>query len=293
MNTTALFLSGAVSAAAIAGPGGADDRNHCHLTWDKQCCPVPGCDVSVAPGVLTICNDKSAGAEFQWELIDVSGLGLQFMPASGFTGLNPGECIDLPFTVVCPADFPLGSVADYQAIVTKVGTNEVFDCFGNVRNVSMLKIDPPGDPVIDVTIPADATAPAPRSEVRMSVSNLGSSGKDGVRLHIVPMDQFIVEPQFLDLPPIPQGSSISDCRFDVFFDIDTGRRGLQPPLQVMGDILYMLDTDNDGVGDLTIGSQTVRATPAGPDCPTDINGDGVTDTADLGILIGAFGMMCP
>lgn len=33
--------------------------------------------------------------------------------------------------------------------------------------------------------------------------------------------------------------------------------------------------------------------PTPPDpCPTDINGDGVTDTADLGILLGAFGSNC-
>ena len=34
---------------------------------------------------------------------------------------------------------------------------------------------------------------------------------------------------------------------------------------------------------------TIVAAP----CPSDINGDGVTDTADLGLLIGAFGTMCP
>jgi len=30
-----------------------------------------------------------------------------------------------------------------------------------------------------------------------------------------------------------------------------------------------------------------------PPCPSDVNGDGVIDTADLGILIGLFGMPCP
>ncbi len=30
-----------------------------------------------------------------------------------------------------------------------------------------------------------------------------------------------------------------------------------------------------------------------PPCPSDINGDGIIDTADLGILIGLFGMPCP
>jgi hypothetical protein len=246
--------------------------------------------VSTAPGVLTICNEKDTGAEFNWVLNDISGMGLTFMPASGFTGLNPGECIDLPFTVICPDPFPLGSVADYEVVITKVGTNEVFGCFGNVRNSSEFKIDPPGDPVIDVAIPASPLLPPQRSEVRMSVSNLGSSGKDGVRLHIVPMGGFAVAPSFLDLPPIAEGASISDCRFDVFFDIIL--RGGPPQTQVMGDILYMLDTDNDGVGDLVIGSQTVRGVPAGAPCVGDLNGDGVIDTADLGILLGVFGTSC-
>ncbi len=285
--------SAVLAAAAPAGmPGGGQGDNFCHLTWDKQCCPVPGCNVSVAPGILTICNNKQGGAEFTWELIDVSGMGLQFMPASGFTGLNPGECIDLPFTVICPPNFPLGSVADYQARVTKVGTMETFSCFGNVRNMSDLKIDPPV-PVVEVGIPADLSTPGDRTEVRMSVSNIGSSGKDGVSLHIVANPPFAVDPPVLELPFIAQNSSISDCRFDVFFDIDISLLRGPNPVQQVGDVLYMLDNDGDGNPETVIGSQTVRAVPAATPCVGDINGDGVIDTADLGVLIGVFGTTCP
>jgi hypothetical protein len=284
-----LLAAGAISAGALAGPVGGNGDNHCHLTWDKQCCPVPGCNVSVAPGVLTICNDKSAPAEFIWDLTDVSGLGLTFMPASGFTGLNPGECIDLPITVMCPPNFPLGSSANYMATVTKLGTNEVFSCLGNVRNASDFKINPPV-PVVTVGIPSNPSVPAPRSNIRMSIDNIGSSGQDGVSLYIVPMGGFAVSPPVLMLPPIAQGASISDCRYDAFFDI-TFLRGA-PPQHLMGDILYMLDNDGDGNPDTVIGSQTVRGEPFTAPCPGDINGDGVVDTADLGILIGAFGTLC-
>ncbi|MCB9838434.1 MAG: hypothetical protein H6813_03770 [Phycisphaeraceae bacterium] len=283
------FAAGALGAASLAGPAGMG-TNTCHLTWDKQCCPVPGCATSIAPGVLTICNGKDVGAEYNWTLTDISGMGLSFMPSSGFTGLNPGECIDLPFTVICPPNFPLGSVADYEARVTKVSTGETISCFGNVRNMSDFKIDPPV-PVVPVAVPADISVPAPRTEVRLSVSNIGSSGKDGVSLYVVPMGQFAVDPPVLPLPPIAAGASISDCRYEVFFDISLLRGA--PPQQTMGDVLYMLDTTGDGVADTVIGSQTVRGVPQAAPCPGDLNGDGVVDTADLGILLGAFGTLCP
>lgn len=290
-----IVLASAVNASAVAQSG----ENYCHLTWDKQCCPVPGCDVSIAPGVLTICNEKPNPAEFTWELIDVSGMGLQFMPQNGIarpgnspTGA-PETCIDIPFTVICPPNFPLGAVADYQAIVTKVGTNETFTCFGNVRNVSEWKVDPIGDPVIDVPVLADPTAAADPVRVQLHVSNLGSSGKDGVRISATPMGDFDVLPAQIVIPPIAPGSSYSvDSFFDIVYRVD-GSRGMPPAPGLMGDILFKIDTDNDGVDDTVIGSMTVRGVPQAAPCPGDINGDGVIDTADLGILIGVFGTLCP
>jgi len=290
-----MILASAVNASAVAQTG----ENYCHLTWDKQCCPVPGCDVSIAPGVLTICNEKPDPAEFTWELIDVSGMGLQFMPQNGVAAPGnspigiPETCIDIPFTVICPPNFPLGSVADYQAIVTKVGTNETFTCFGNVRNVSEWKVDPVGDPVIDVPV---ATAPGQNvggARAQLVVSNIGSSGKDGVRIVAAPMGDFSVQPAQLDIPPIPPGTSYAvDSFFDIFYTID-GSRGMPPAPGLMGDILFKIDTDGDGDAETVVGSMTVRGVPTADDCPGDINGDGVVDTADLGILIGTFGSLCP
>ena len=299
MILTSILAAGAINAAAVGQVG----ENYCHLTWDKQCCPVPGCNVSIAPGVLTICNEKPEPAEFTWVLTDVSGLGLQFMPSSGTSGPGnspfgvPSTCVDIPFTVICPPNFPVGSVADYQATVTKVGTMETFTCFGNVRNVSDWKLDPVGDPVIDVSIPVDATQPAVSSRGGLSVSNIGSSGKDGVSITPVVMGPFRVEPSQLVIPPITPGSSFTvDSFFDVFYEIQTPQsltRGA-PPQSNIGDILFMIDTDvpPDGIADTVIGSQTVRGVPSVAPCPGDINNDGVVDTADLGILIGAFGTFC-
>jgi len=299
MNIAILCATGAVTAAATAGTPGGTGENYCHLTWDKQCCPVPGCDVSIAPGILTICNEKpnsDPNDVYIWELIDTSGMGLQFMPQSGearpggnAAGIGgDGPCIDVPFTVICPPQFPTGSVADYQAIVTKASTGEQFTCFGNVVNHSDWKLDTTGDPVIDVPVITDATAEPIPARAHLVVSNIGSSGKDGVSIDLQPMGPFQVNPPRLQIPPIPPGSSWA---VDSFFDIayDLGRRGLNE--DNMGDILFLIDTDGDNVGDTVIGSLTVRGVPA--PCPTDINGDGVVDTADLGLLIGAFGMMCP
>jgi|GEM_PF-5177470 len=295
MILTSLVGAGAIGAAMIAGVPGGTGLNTCHLTWDKQCCPVPGCNVSIAPGILTICNEKPDASEFMWQLTDSSGMGLQFVPSSGVaahgnnpTGI-PTPCIDIPFTVVCPPNFPVGSVADYQATITKVSTGEQFTCFGNVVNHSEWKIDPVGDPVIDVVIPAGAE-PAINRNGQLVVSNIGSSGKDGVSIDLVPMGPFVVSPPQLIIPPISPGTSWSvDSFFDVVYDVRIPPQG---GIQ-MGDILFMIDTDGDGVGDTVIGSQTVRGAPAAAPCPGDINGDGIVDTADLGILIGTFGTICP
>ena len=291
-----LFIAGAVSALVSTGVPPGPAGNYCHLTWDKQCCPVPGCNVSIAPGILTICNEKPDPAEFSWELIDTSGLGLQFLPQSGIA--SPGNspigaptiCIDIPFTVICPPNFPVGSVATYEARIIKVGTNEIFSCSGNVVNHSDWKIDPAGTPVIDVLIPVDATQEPVPSRGQLVVSNIGSSGKDGVSIDLMPMGPFTVVPNRLNIPPIPPGGSWSvDSFYHVTFDF--ARRGTGQ--SEMGDILFLIDTTGDGVGDTVIGSQTVRGLPTPASCASDINGDGVTDTADLGILIGRFGTFCP
>jgi hypothetical protein len=301
MFATSLVVSGAIGAAVFAGTPGGTGENYCHLTWDKQCCPVPGCNVSIAPGVLTICNEKPDPAEFHWELIDTSGMGLQFMPQSGIAAPGnspfgiPTTCIDIPFTVICPPNFPVGSVADYQAIVTKVGTGETFTCFGNVVNHSEWKLDTPGDPVIDVAVPAPGETAEP-TRGQLVVSNIGSSGKDGVSIYPEPMGPFNVAQSRIDIPPIPPGTSFSvDSFFDVTYQVSpqllSDRGG---PLQdTMGDILFKIDTTGDGVGDTVIGSVTVRGVPGAAPCVGDLNGDGIVDTADLGILLGRFGFPCP
>ena len=291
-------MTGAFGAVAIAGtPGGGE--NYCHLTWDKQCCPVPGCDVGIAPGVLTICNEKGVPAEYHWELIDVSGMGLQFMPQNGVAGPGnspigiPEPCMDIPFTVICPPNFPVGSVADYQAIVTKVGTNETFTCFGNVVNHSEWKLDPSGDPVIDVPVLSDGTMPAENARGQLVVSNIGSSGKDGVAIDLEPMGPFGVSPTRILIPPTPPGTSYAvDSFFDIWYKEPSSGRGA-PGSPVMGSILFSIDLDGDGTSETVIGSQTVRGVPTAAPCPGDINGDGVVDAADLGILIGVFGTTCP
>jgi len=58
------------------------------------------------------------------------------------------------------------------------------------------------------------------------------------------------------------------------------------------------DVNADGIDDLIIGSRggksyVVFGKASSAPLPGDINGDGIVDTADLGILIGQFGMMGP
>jgi hypothetical protein len=52
------------------------------------------------------------------------------------------------------------------------------------------------------------------------------------------------------------------------------------------------DIDNDGDTDRGILLADFGCTPPAT-CPGDLNGDGFTDLADLGILLANFGMTCP
>ncbi|MCB9838406.1 MAG: hypothetical protein H6813_03625 [Phycisphaeraceae bacterium] len=108
-----------------------------------------------------------------------------------------------------------------------------------------------------------------------------------------PMGPFVVNPPTLPIPQIePGGSFVVDSFFDITYVIDFP--GADGPT-VMGDILVEFDADGNGSisQDEVVGSLTVRGelTLPGP-CPADLNGDGVVDTADLGILLGEFGTMC-
>ncbi|MCB9838407.1 MAG: hypothetical protein H6813_03630 [Phycisphaeraceae bacterium] len=157
-----MLLASFVAASAINVAVLGQNDNYCHLPWDKQCFPIPGCNYSVSPGTLTICNNKSAGASFHWAMDPDGSSGLSFAPSMGDVYVAPGECVDVPFLVLCTPMTPGGFIIYDVEVVKDVQPAEPpFGCNGSVINHSSWAIDPVGPPVIIVPIPDQGANPVP------------------------------------------------------------------------------------------------------------------------------------
>lgn len=265
----ALAIAGALGAATPA------QANFCHLSWDVPCMPGP-CGAGTAVVTLTICNTKQQVFDYQWTMKGPAGV--IFMPPAGIVGLAPGECIDIPITVTCP---PGLTSFIFSANITKFGPppNEMFSCQGSIISTGPVKVTPV-DPVIDV--PADLA----RRIVVIVAPQPSPTMPAFFDIFVEVMGPFMVQPPMRRIM-IPTGGMAIDSFFDVFVDLSPTDRGAPPP---MGDAIFMVDSNGDGAPDMIVGSAGLRAQATA--CATDLNGDGVTDTADLGLLLDNFGQMC-
>jgi hypothetical protein len=250
--------------------------NWCHLSWDIPCCPDP-CGGGFAVVTLTICNTKQTTFDYQF---DMSGpAGVMFMPPTGIVGLAPGECINLPITVKCPPG--LGNFI-FSATITKFGPPpvETFTCDGSIRTTGGIKAGS-GNPTVSVN-------PVLPTRVSIMVQAPQEFRPAFFDIFYVAGGPLQVNPPMQRLQPPPgTGAWAVDSFFDVFYDIDLTDRGLGSA--EMGDVIIMGDIDGDGTPE-PIGSVGVMLESAG--CAADLNGDGIVDTADLGLVLSFFGQMC-
>ncbi len=230
---------------------------------------------------LTICNctDIPSGYEF---LMKSAISGVTFSPPSGGVMLQPGECIDIDITVYCP-NVALEGIEIF-ANVSNLTTGSAMQCPGLVKPVQSFKVTPT-DPVIVTPLP---TLPTP-VPVSLVISNIGSTGKDGVEISwsvmgagfdpcpdnlcvLVAQGQTMVVNATVILDPLP--NSVTEG-------------GGLPGAPRTAAVLISWDDDGDGVPEV---NSSVNLRFEGAACAGDLNGDGIVNGADLAGLLANWGL---
>jgi len=265
----------AVAAVGIAlfsftGTARADE---CHLSWDIPCCAVPGTDMGTAVVTLTICNCSNEITDYTWDFPPQPPL--LFSPPAGMVTLGPGECVDIPITVTCPADFVTpGNGVTFTVLIANGTTVTSFKCVGSIRNSGDVKATPT-PPVITVS----TTGPI---YVGVLVTNTSDTPiLWDPTVEVMPQTGEIVAAPFEPVMLAPRSSMHKTFRVNRF----ELARGF--PADSFFDVVIKWDQDGDGVQEAgsSAAIHTVRADP----CAADLNGDGVINGGDLAILLASWG----
>lgn len=281
------FFGALVCAAALLCTAPAQtNADFCELSWDKPCCQIPGCPVGVAEVTLLLCNCTDITSRYNFQLSSPVP-GVSFSPPTGTVTLQPGECITIPIKVYCPIPTPPGFMGvPINAMVQNRSTGNQFGCQGLVKPVQDFKIDPT-DPVVPGT-PATPNTPG-GATAQLVVSNIGSSGKDGVSISFEPMGPLApLEPIFV--PVLPGETTVVPVEM-VALSLTSTEGGLPPGTPVTGAMLINWDEDGDGVPETNSSITVLFDDPEGG-CVADLNGDGIVNGADLAGLLANWGL-CP
>lgn len=145
---------------------------------------------------------------------------------------------------------------------------------------------------------------APSADVDATVANFEVTADSGVALLEVPIhnpgfdiNQALLDVDGASLAAGPAGFSIVEATAFglgsapgiVRFGFDT--TGAAPGIQERGATIFVSDEDIPGASSGTL-SVTLRMTIGGKVLPGDLNGDGIVNGADLGALLGYWGL-CP
>ncbi len=283
MKRNSFFGAVACAALMVASAPTTTNADFCELSWDKPCCPIPGCPVGVADVTLLICNCTDETAVYNYELFSPVQ-GVFFSPPNGTVTLQRGDCIEIPIKVYCPVPAPPGNMGiPLNAIVTNRTNGNQFECQGLVKVVQDFKVDPT-DPTLPGTAPTPADPNSGLIPVSLSVSNLGSSGKDGVSISFDPMGPIApLEPIFV--PVAPGGTQIVEILARVLPPTTEGNPPQGQP--TTGALLINWDDDGDGIPET---NSSVSFLIGAPPCAGDLNGDGIVNGADLAGLLANWGM---
>ncbi len=266
----------AVTMFAVVGIARADE---CHMSWDIPCCPIPGTNIGTASITLTICNCTDLTSNYTWDFPPQPPLS--FMPAMGMVTLAPGECVDIPITVTCPADLATpGNGVVFTAVIENTTTGISAKCQGSIRNSGDVKADPT-PPIVTV----DTDGP-------IDVGVLVTNSSDNPILwdptfEVMPQTDDIVVAPFEPVVIPARASMHKNFRVNrIEFSSARGGVAEHEPF-VFFDIILSWDQDGDGSPEpgSSVAIRSVRSNP----CAADLNGDGVIDSGDLARLLAAWG----
>ena len=264
-------------------PLGAADTDKCHLSWDVPCCLLPD-GTGLAKAVLTICNcDNEFDKQYFFDMVSDSPGLLGFAPDQGVVLVPAGQCVDIPIDVLCSPNIPVGGGALFHANITNLTMGGFFRCDGSVRQTGDTKVITP-DPVVPgpVDVPVDLPF-----QLRLP----GGFGEP-VELFFEAMPAGQVElgmTQMTVAPPNTEGPVIVGLLLPAIQKVRAA--GTRAPGDVIGftDVVISWDQNGDGVPEP--GASIAVKGVQGP-CIGDLNGDGLVNGADLGLLLGAWGP-CP
>jgi hypothetical protein len=250
----------------------------CKVTWDAPCCFDPAIGLSTASAVLTICNTCPDDRMVAFNIVpQIAGL-LTFTPSIGNILIPANSCIDIPISIVCSPNLPNPGGALFDVFITDLATGITNTCTGSVRNSGLIKVVPT-NPVVSVNpvtgtdfdfLVSNTTSQPITKTFFFDVMPAGAATLPFNQVTLtVPPDGILIG---LLLPAVQTVRSASRApTFDVFFDV-----------------IVSWDQDGDGTPEVgsSIGGRVI------PVCAGDLNGDGTTDGADLGLLLGGWGP-CP
>lgn len=264
-------------------PKGTDT---CHLTALAQCCFPQDTQVTTT---LTICNNSSAPASYNWSVESLAGCPIQipasaFSPQSGVVNIGPGACISIAISIPCDVLYGqmLGATACLTTQVVNKTTGQVMKCIGEVGSTppGVACLRGPSDPVM-VRFPENA-----------QLDFIASQAADGT-LSVLP---YSFQPQSA-LVSLNNGTPGGSVNGYVFLPA-----GVPVPITLMArftehvpgvhDLLVFADLNGDGQLELAMSLGLISTSGPQPSCTGDLNIDGTVDVLDLLMLLGAWGA-CP
>lgn len=226
-----------------------------------------GCDISNGWYVGTGgpgCSTRSCQGFFFSQL----GGGAAMRPAMG-PGVDPG-----PAMVLCNGSFDFGSHAGWRY---HGGGGSA-----TINSAGFLRLNNSGSSMTHNRFFLPASAVTLAYEHRINTASLD--------------DELVITATRLDTSVVTELDRLPLNTIDGAFT----PRLLPLPMSIAGDAgSYSFAVSIDGAGtgvdaEVDLDNIEIQVVNAGcDDCPTDINGDGVTDTADLGVLISEFGSAGP